>query len=194
MIRINLLPYRAALRRRQVAQHLAIGGGVVVLCLLLLAGWHLVQQGKADALREELAALKQQNRAIEHKIGEIKNIEKLRREVESKLKLVDRLQGGRFRVLTGLYEIAHRIPDDVWLLALEDRGREIQLSGRAENNKAVAVFMRRLDAAPLFSEVRLLGITRQRIAGRSVREFRLLLSRAEDAGNADAQKTRKGRR
>ncbi|RMH61861.1 MAG: fimbrial assembly protein [Zetaproteobacteria bacterium] len=191
MIRINLLPYRAALRRRQVLRELLVGGGVLLIFLLLLTSWHLFSQARMDAMQRELTSLQAKNRAIERKIGEIRNIERLRREVESKLRLVDQLQTGRFRVLLALHEIARRIPDDVWLLSLQDQGHHIQLTGRAESNKAVAVLMRRLDASALFAEVRLQGITRQRVAGHNVREFKLLLSRA--GGKETQVATRQGK-
>ncbi len=175
MIRINLLPYRVELRRQQILQQLLAGAGILVMVASLLFSWHAYLGGTVDELEARLDDLKAQNEELEARIGEIKGIEKLRAEVEQKLALVDQLQEGRFRALTVLYELAKRIPKNVWLESVEDNGSSLQLSGKAESNKAIADFMRALDKSPVFTGIRLREITRESIGGQHVRRFTLSL-------------------
>jgi len=175
MIRINLLPYRTELRRQQILQQLMAGTGIIIMVISLLFSWHVYLGGTVDELEVRLEDLKAQNEELEARIGEIKGVEKLRAEVEQKLALVDQLQEGRFRALTVLYELAKRIPKNVWLTSIEDNGSSLQLSGKAESNKAIANFMRALDQSPVFTGIRLREITRESIGGQHVRQFALSL-------------------
>jgi type IV pilus assembly protein PilN len=109
----------------------------------------------------------------------------LRVEVERKLEIIDQLQKGRFRSLMTLNEIAQVIPKNVWLTSIKDKSEEIGLEGLAESNKAVANFMRMLDQSPLFSNVKLLGISRVEVDGMAVRKFTLNLDRVETPNEAD---------
>jgi len=175
MIRINLLPYRVELRRQQILQQLLAGIGIIVMVASLLFSWHVYQGGTVNELEVQLEDLKEQNEELEVKIGEIKGIEMLRAEVEQKLALVDQLQEGRFRALIVLYELAKRIPKNVWRTSIEDNGSSLQLSGKAESNKAIANFMRALDQSTVFTGIRLREITRESIGGQHVRQFALSL-------------------
>ncbi|RMG91837.1 MAG: fimbrial assembly protein [Zetaproteobacteria bacterium] len=194
MIRINLLPYRQHRRRMQVLAHLALALGMIVLVVIGLGLWHVHLGGIVQQAQDELEQLRQENEAFEQRIGEIKSIDVLRAEVEKKLEIVDRLQTGRFRSLTTLYDLSNRIPAKVWLTRFEDAGEHIRLEGMAESNKAIADFMRAMDDSPHFKEVRLEGVSRQRLAGYTVRQFRLILYRhAVQKGNQETQPVRRGR-
>ncbi len=194
MIRINLLPYRQHRRRMQVLAHLAGALGAAVLVLISLGIWHAHLDGIVEQTQEELEQLRQENEALEKNIGEIKTIDALRAEVEKKLKIIDTLQMGRFRSLTTLFDLSNRIPANVWLTRFEDAGGHVRLEGMAESNKAIADFMRAMDHSPHFREIRLEGVSRQRVGGYTVRQFRLVLYRhAALESSQETQPARRGR-
>ncbi len=179
MIRINLLPYRNALRQRQILQHVAVALGVVALAAVISLGMHIYASSTLSGLENELAQLKHRNQELNKKIGEIRNLDKLRADVQRKLKLVDKLQQGRFRSLNTLVALSQAIPENVWLTNISDQGGSISLKGLGESNKAVANFMRALDRQPVFSNVRLLVIKRKTIGSVPVRQFSLTMQRVE---------------
>jgi len=168
MIRINLIPFRAARREQQTMQHLS--------ALLALAAHTAVSLQLSD-LKERTIVLQQQNAELKKKIGKIDNLDNLRADVERKLHIVDRLQEGRFRSLQTLYVISTIIPQNVWLKSASDKNGHIELSGYGESNKAIANFMRALDHSPVFANVRLGVINRVILNTLPVRSFSLKLQR-----------------
>jgi len=178
MIRINLIPYRGARRQHQILQHIAAVLGVVGLAVLTSLGAHLYSSATLTDLRYSLTSLHAQNRLMGKKIGKIRNLDKLRANVQRKLALVDQLQHGRFRSLETLLALSHAIPENVWLLKILDSGGNIELTGRGESNKAVANFMRALDHEPEFSGISLRVIERKTIGQVPVRNFSLTMRRA----------------
>lgn len=194
MIRINLLPYRAARRQEQILQHIAVALGAIGLVIVLSLILHLVATSQLSDLQNEYGNLRAQNVALQKKIGKIRNLDNLRKDVEKKLQLVDRLQAGRFRSLKTLHDLARVIPENVWLTKVDNAGDEIKLSGLGESNKAVANFMRALDQSPLFSNVRLQVISRTTVENVPVRNFDLSLSRVDEIGDGKNAKGSKGKK
>lgn len=185
MIRINLLPYRVARRRQQISQHVGNFFGVVILAAALSVGAHMIASMELADLNEEAARLIVENKELKKKVGKIEHLDALRADVERKLGIVDRLQEGRFHSLITLHEVAQLIPKNVWLTSIQDNAAEIVFEGLGESNKAVANFMRMLDQSPLFSNVRLKGISRVEVGNVPARKFTLNLSRVNEVANKD---------
>ena len=188
MIRINLLPYRNALRQRQILQHIAAALGVVALAAVIGVGMHMYASSTLSGLQNDLAQLKQRNQMLRKKIGEIRNLDKLRADVQAKLKVVDQLQEGRFRSLNTLIALSRAIPDNVWVTEVKDGGGSISLKGVGESNKAVANFMRALDREPVFADVRLQVIKRDMAGAVPVRVFSLSMRRVEPPAGKSGKK------
>jgi len=187
VIRINLIPYRDARRRRQILEHVGYFFAVFALSVALIMVAHSVTSMQLSDLQEQTAELTAQNKVLKEKIGKIEHLDALRADVERKLEIVDRLQEGRFHSLKTLHEIAQLIPRNVWLTSITDNTTEISLVGMAESNKAVANFMRQLDQSAIFSNVKLLAINRIDTGGIPVRQFSINLSRI-DKGAAKESK------
>jgi len=192
MIRINLIPYRAARRQRQILQHIAAALGVVGLAVVISLGMHIYATSTLSGLQQNLASLTAQNRALNKKIGKIRDLDKLRADVERKLNLVDQLQHGRFRSLETLLALSRAIPENVWLLDVKDSGGNLELNGLGESNKAVANFMRALDQEKQLTAVNLQVIRRETVGAVPVRRFSLKMQRVKPS--AVAAKSPKGKR
>jgi len=190
MIRINLLPYRAERRQNQILQHIA-----ALLIVVSIAGFGIfigdfIKTSELTALEDEFSSLKSQNDALKIKIGKIKDLDKLREDVERKLALVDELQVGRFYSLVSLSGLADLMPENVWLSGIKDTNGGFSIDGMGESNKAVANFMRALDESPLFTNVRLQTIARSKSDNVPIRKFSLTLART----SAAKDNTLKGKR
>lgn len=177
MIRVNLLPYRAQRRQRQILRHITMTVAVVGTAVLLSLGAHLFASAQLADLTREYDQLRAENQALMKKIGKIKDLDKLREDVQRKLKLVDELQLGRFRSFETLVALSQAIPENVWLTGIDDKGGKLHLNGLGESNKAVANFMRALDQSPFFGDVRLEVIQRTQVGEVPVRLFNLSLDR-----------------
>lgn len=180
MIRINLLPYRNQRRQQEILQHLAVVVAAITLVVVLVLGADWYKSSELDGLQEEFNVLKAKNAELQKKIGKLKDLDKLRADVERKLALVDELQQGRFYSLNTLYEIARVIPENVWVNKITDSGSELKVTGTGESNKAVANFMRSLDESDIFSDVTLQIISRSQADGVPVRSFTMSVKRVTD--------------
>jgi len=194
MIRINLIPYRVARQQQQTMQHVSTFLVVVVVAFLLALAAHTFASLQLADLKEETITVQKQNDDLKSKIGTIANLANLRTDVERKLKIVDRLQEGRFRSLKTLHAISIVIPENVWLDKITDTGSSIELTGLGESNKAVASFMRKLDKSPLFTNVRLGEISRVMKSGLPVRRFSLKLTHVDEKPAAAVKSLKSNRR
>jgi len=193
MIRINLLPYRTERRQTQILQHIA-----ALLIVVSIAGFgifvaDLFKTSELEALEDEFSELKSQNDILRIKIGKIRNLDKLRVDVEKKLALVDQLQEGRFYSLLTLSGLAGLIPENVWLSNIKDSNGNLSLAGMGESNKAVANFMRALDESGKFVNVRLKTITRSNSGNIPIRKFSLTMSRVAEPASKKSNKNRGGK-
>ncbi len=181
MIRINLLPYRAKLRQRQILVHimwfLATVAAVVLLCIAV----NIFESMQLSARLDEQKELDAKVKVLDGKLQEIAALKGKRSEVQSKLKIIDELQVGRFRSLNMLYEVSKVMPKNVWIKSLSDGQTEIIMKGAAGTSEGISDFMRALDASPYFQQdsVRLGSVSRQTEKNSPVRVFDIRASFAK---------------
>ena len=144
MIRINLLPVRAVKKREMGRQILVLGAGVLVLALVLNGAWYLDRNSTSNRNQEKIAATKGRIAELEKVIGEVNNINKRKREVEEKLKVLDELRRGRSGPVRMLDALSTATPKKVWLKDFDEKQNLVKLEGTAVSHDDVAEFMRAL--------------------------------------------------
>jgi len=177
MIRVNLLPHRAEYRQKQILEYIIVFVGAVLLIVGLIVVVNAWSAQDLTDLQDEKARLKAENTVLSKKIGELRNLDSLRKDVEAKLQIVDELQAGRFRSLKTLDAIVQAIPQNIWIENLTDKSNLLRLSGFGESSKAVANFMRALELSTTFDDVSLTvdqEVEKDRV---KVRSFSLTLRR-----------------
>ncbi len=156
MIRINLLPFRAARKKENIRRQVFIFVSLFVLIALALVYWNMQLgiklqeiQAKVEETKVELAkTLKAANRVDQIK-KEIATLEK-------KMAIIDDLEKGRMAPVEFAEEMSRLIvADRMWLTRLSETAENVDMGGFALDNKTVAVFMTRLEKSPLFTEVNL---------------------------------------
>jgi len=177
MIRINLIPHREEFRKKQIIEYITVFVSSVLLVIGIIIVIDIWSTQELTDLQAEQALLKTQNAQLSKKIGELRNLDSLRKDVEGKLQIVDELQAGRFRSFNTLVAIAKSIPQNIWLSSLKDNSGSLSLSGMGESSKAVANFMRALESSVYFNDVRLTVDKEAQAEGVSVRQFALTLHR-----------------
>ncbi len=177
MIRINLLPVREWRRREAVRQQISIFLLSLLLLLAILLGSGITIQGKLQGVRDEYHALKQQKQKLAYVDSKIAKLKKKAKEVEAKFRAIETLQTGRTLTTRVMDEVVTALPiDRVWLKGLHLGGNSLQLSGVALDNHTVALFMRRLEASPLFKAVTLQNTRRQVYEGQELMDFKLTIN------------------
>lgn len=177
MIRINLIPHRAEFRKKQIIEYITVFVSSILLVIGIIIVIDIWSTQELTDLQAEQALLKTKNAQLSKKIGELRNLDSLRKDVEGKLQIVDELQAGRFRSFNTLVAIANAIPQNIWLVALKDNAGSISLTGLGESSKAVANFMRALETSIYFDDVSLTVDKEAKAEGIEVRQFVLTFHR-----------------
>lgn len=144
MVRINLLPIRDILRKRELKQFGLFAGAAVVsaLALMLVAYFYLswtisAYQAKQSNLQKELNQLKQKNKEIE----DLKNrITRLQKQVDT----IERLTKTRDTPAPFMGALSTAIPDEVWVTTITKSGGAFAIDGTGVDNTAVVHFVERL--------------------------------------------------
>lgn len=142
MILINLLPYREERRKRRktaffigLGAAAMIGAGVVLAALLLLQYLTAEQQRRNQYLSAEIGRLENQ----------IKDIANLRSEIEalkSRQRAVEDLQTDRNTPVHLLNELSRHAPEGVYLTAIKQTDKIVNVKGLAQTNERVSEFLR----------------------------------------------------
>jgi type IV pilus assembly protein PilN len=154
MIRINLLPVRAARKkeniRRQVSVFLlTVFFGICVMAYLAFSMTQSISAVKEDieVAQKELAELEVVNRRIKELKDKLATI-------QAKMDVIQTLESNRtgaVRVMDLLTSLVIR--QKMWLSSLTETSGRMILQGMAVDNKTVADFMTRLQASPFFDQV-----------------------------------------
>ena len=181
MIHINLIGTDKGKRRGRGKAPGALNdvnvAELVVFSLLLAVGfaglyfWYSYEQDKIDyakkQVRKEQMAIKGLSRA-QKRLAEFKKKKKL---LKSQLKVIEDLRNSKQGPVRVLDEISMRVPKQVWLLNMRQKGNRLFIRVAAETNEAVAIFFKRLQDSPYFTKVELQDITRgivvQKVGGES---------------------------
>ncbi|AEI69148.1 PilN domain-containing protein [Corallococcus macrosporus] len=146
MIRINLLPVRAVKKRE-------MGRQVLVLFAVVLIGagvanylWYDNRESELATHRQGVAAAKAKIAELEKIIGEVKNINTRKAEVEKKLAVLDSLRKGRNGPVRMMDALASATPKKVWVKSFIEAKNAVSIDGSAVSHDEVAEFMRGLNS------------------------------------------------
>jgi type IV pilus assembly protein PilN len=146
MIRINLLPVRAV-KKREMGRQVV---GVLAFALLLAMGgnyyWFSLRQEVFDTNQNSINSTRARIGELDKVIGEVKNINTRKAEVEKKLAVLDELRRGRSGPVRMLDALASSLPKKAWIRSfMEERGT-VKLNGAAVSHDDVAELMRGLNS------------------------------------------------
>jgi type IV pilus assembly protein PilN len=172
MIKINLLPFRAARKRENVRRQITIYVLVIILTVLLV-GYKFIQlSGQVSNLKSEEEGIRAELATYQKELNEIKELEKKISEVRTKLDVIKTLETGKTGPVLLLADISDSVPEDkLWLTSLSESSGSLTLTGTAMDNETVALFMNNLENAERVTIVDLQSATL-----RDIPEFNLTVS------------------
>ncbi|MBI1911890.1 MAG: PilN domain-containing protein [Deltaproteobacteria bacterium] len=182
MIRINLLPVRAAKKKESVRFQFTVAGLITFLIFSVSMAAYLTVRSEASGLNDQLAKGNEELEQLKKKIGELSKIKEQKRIVEEKLNIITKLEAARTGPVTLFNKISDAIPDKAWLLSMRDEGYVITIKGYAANDEIVADFMRGLQQYKDLGTVELEVAERviERETGADLVSFSLRLERPKE--------------
>lgn len=145
MIKINLLPFRAARKKENVRRQISIYFLMVVF-VLLVTGYYFLKLNRDISRLENVKAAKTKELATyAQTTKKIKALRQKIKQINGKLKVIRGLEEKKTGPVLLLDEIATAVPrDKVWLTSLSERAGILTLRGTARDNNTVALFMTNL--------------------------------------------------
>lgn len=147
MTKINLLPWREERRKKKQKDfinfmELSALTGVLIVGLIhtSIEALKTHQEQRNQLLQNEIILL-------DKKIVEIKDIEEKKKQLQTKIDLIQQLQESRPEAVHLFDEIPKITPDGVYLTKLTQTGSELIFEGKSESNARVSAFMRAIEAS-----------------------------------------------
>jgi type IV pilus assembly protein PilN len=173
MIRINLLPVRAAKKKETLRQQVAILFvsllSVVAICVMVF----LFIQVKIQSAKGEIERSENEIKELKAKIGKVNDLKKLKEEVTKKLDVLSMLRKGRVGPVHRLMTMSDSTPDKLWLTKYSETGADVSISGISYNEDLIAEFMRNLEASSDYENIELIVSEQANVGGIKSKRFDL---------------------
>lgn len=175
MIRINLLPVRAAKKKETAIQQLAIAGIGFGLVLAIILVMFFIKVGQISGTKNDITAANAKIAELKSKIGKLDELKKLKDEVKKKLDVLAALRKNKSGPAQRLATLSDSTPDQLWLEAYKEAGDTIKIAGLAMNEELIAQFIRALEASADYERVDLVVSEQKDLAGTKLKRFELTL-------------------
>ena len=167
MIRINLLPFRAARKKENVRRQISIFllSFVFLLVVVIYYNVNLNQQiNRLKVQNEETTAQLVKYNKINKEIASIK---KKLTVLNQKVDVINHLDGSRTEAVLLLESMTELIvPDRMWFTSFTLKGNNIALKGIAMDERTISDFMKNLEGS--YANVALKSMKRKTIKGKNV--------------------------
>jgi type IV pilus assembly protein PilN len=178
MIRINLLSDREAIRKETTRQQVSIFILTICLLVVILGAIQFYQHQQKRELEQQIKDVKQTLEELKKKVGEVEKYKEAKKELETKLQIIERLQKGKLLVADLLDGIGETIPEKMWLDELSLKGSKFSLEGYAVDNETIAGFMKELERSNSFASVELVLTEQKEVEGVGLKHFSLVATLA----------------
>ena len=170
MIRINLLPYRAARKKENIRIQVNIFIGSIVILLLLVWVINTFFNGRIDRLKAEITSTKAQVAKYKKITDEIAVIKKKLALLDRKIKVIESLEADRKAPVENLDSLYHLLVEKrMWYTGLEERNKTFKVTGIALDNYTVADFMTRIEKSDRFDTVKLASVKQQTLKEKNLK-------------------------
>lgn len=188
MIKINLLPVRAARKKETAIQQLVITGTVIVVIALIVASLYVVKRVQVAAAKDDITSANNKINELKTKIGKLEELKALKEQVKKKLDVLSQLRKNKTGPAQRLATLSDLTPEKLWLTNYSESGPDIKISGIAATEELIAQFMKALEASIDFIAVELVVSEQTEVAGTKLKKFDLTM-KLESAAPQSSDKT-----
>ena len=193
MIRINLLPFRAARKKENIRRQVSIFilfFGLILATLLYFNFVYLA--GKLSKLNASVDQTQKEVKKYKKITKEIVSIKKKLAVLKKKTNVIKTLEKNRFEPVNLLDLMTKKvIAKRMWFTKFQTKKNQVNITGIALDNKTVADFMTRLEGTGLFVKVKLNKITVKSIKGSKLKLFKIVCTKPQAPKKKKKKKKKK---
>jgi type IV pilus assembly protein PilN len=171
MIRINLLPIRAAKKKETAIQQLVIFGVVAVIVALVVLSLYGLKYVQVNAAKSDIETANNQIKLLKTKIGKLEELKALKEQVKKKLDVLSQLRKNKTGPAQRLASLSDLAPEKLWLTNYTESGQDVKISGIAYTEDLIAQFMKSLESSSDFMAVELVVSEQIEMAGTKAKKF-----------------------
>jgi type IV pilus assembly protein PilN len=171
MARINLLPWRAEIRKQQQKDFIAailLGVSLTVALMILV---HFDIASRIEYQGERNHYLESEIAILDKRIKEIDDLETKKKRLLAKMEVIQQLQASRPEIVHLFDELGRTIPEGVYLADLTQVDKNITVNGLAQSNARVSAYMRNLESS-IWLKSPLLNVIETKVDGRDSKKER----------------------
>jgi type IV pilus assembly protein PilN len=180
MIRINLLPFRAARKKENIRRQVSIFFLSLFLVIIVATWFNYVLSSKINKLDNQIKETKAQvekYNKINKEIAEIKNKLDI---LNKKIEVIQSLDLTRKAPVELLDDMSKLVVDkQMWLTGLEDKSDGVKIVGIALDNPTIAEYMTRIESSEKYTDVKLMAINQDTsVKGLQLKRFEIRFKKA----------------
>ena len=173
MIRINLLPFRAARKKEDIRRQLSVFVLSVVLVLIVAGYFSYYLSGKVTALNKKIQSTQAQvdkYNKINKEIADIKKkLDLLNKKIDV-IKTLDLTRKAPVELLNDMSRLT--VEKRMWFTELTEKAGTVKVVGIALDNPTIAEYMTRLEVSKKYQNIKLLSIKEDKsIEGLNLKNF-----------------------
>ena len=172
MIKINLLPYHEKAKKENLTRQIALGAGLFIALLLLLAGVSIYFSSSVSDLETKLSDAEQTLKILNAKVGDLDKFKARKAEMEMKLGVISTLEENRLAPVKMLDDLAMLVPSkNIWLTRISQTNDSLTIEGIGRDNIVAAEFMKIVENFSPIQSVDLVSSKKIDIAETTLQQF-----------------------
>jgi type IV pilus assembly protein PilN len=180
MIRINLLPFRAARKKENIRRQVSIFFLSLVLVVIVASWVNYLLSGKIKSIDNQIkqttTQVKKYNK-INREIADIKKKLGILKKKIQVIKSLDLTRKAPVELLSDLTQLV--VEQQMWLTSLRESAGLIKVTGIALDNPTIAEFMTRIESSGKYEDVKLLSINQDSsVKDMKLKKFNISFQRA----------------
>ena len=185
MIRINLLPHRAAKRRARAHQFYLFLAAVAILAGAIWAMGFTFISTKIGAQETNNAFLKREVASLDKEIAEIKKLKEQTDSLLARKRVIEALQANRTETVHLFNELARQVPEGIYFKSIKQTGAIILVTGYAQSNARINTLMNNFNDSPILQDSKLIETKAEIVTNRRLNAFIVSASITRQTTDAD---------
>lgn len=173
MIKINLLPVRAAKKKETAVQQIVVFVIFILITLLVVGALYLYKRGEVEATKNEINVANAKINELKSKIGKLEELKTLKEQVKKKLDVIIQLRKNKLGPAQRLATLSDITPDQLWLTNYDEKGDAVSIKGYASSEELISKFMVNINASNDFTGVELIVSEQKEQGGAKLKYFEL---------------------